>query len=1030
MPRILTETPGCFTPQHSPLHKYCPAPEMSWPPPSCVQASSKYAGGTRKSAGAPSTTNRRTAASHPRSSWHPLACEGVARGGGGGRPLDHRIVRLILSLLTPLQAIGELSSAGVSLALLVSVVRVVASPGGGHPDEEQADGQADLLLHGRRVRQEQHELFASLRVPVALVVVVPFFDGEGLLLQDVPLGVIEHGAGQAAGRTVVVGRAVVAVGLIVAERRSDARPRRLADVSGLDDAVLGHEVRQQVVVEVGDRGRWGFDHGLRVGGDDQDGGLLVAIGVVVVAAGNVGHELRRVGGALHEASVEVRVHRGVELGAVARVRLAVVLVLDVVQLLLREARAPAAQLAIQRVRVLPEVVQADHRLVAAVQLQRRLGALLRARRVLEELRAMRVVHGLDVLALARRILDVAGELGDHVGGLELDGHEIHPVRARVVVVVARNEVVGVRRASLSVVAAAARVVVGAGPLEVDVLAILAHHLVGHEVVLDGGIRLHDVAALAAPVEVDDHLGAHVLGHARHVGLGVGTGAIAGPRHDGEGVAAVLEGARVLVGVQRQRQEARRPRVGGAILVGGDVAAGGADVHVRVLHQRRVLLVVLQRVIGRVDHLAEAGVVGVAGAGPRRPVGHVGVGVVVADAQHDALEAAGDAFVVQRLLAHARLQEVRIGDGRQAPVEAVGVGRLHARLLEQRRGEEPVAVEGIVLVGADGVAQVVGPGEGRLAADDAGQLPAEGRVAERRFLPGEDRAVAFQLFALLAGARPLAVVPRAVVELVVHVRDGVAPALRGVVGAVARVPAAHRALAADLADARLRHRVVDLRRRERATLIVVATGDAVLLLAALGVVGQHGDVDPGTGRPVGVVVALLGALQAAAVAVGVLAGSAAVVAADALVGRPETAVAPSALAHFVVAVGLVHAVAPRGRRVGHGRLEVVGNGVGSGVVVVGGNAISRRGDVPTGAELLGGVVVRLAGDVGVHVAALGVSGALVHVLQHDVALGLGVAAAAVLVGPLDEQVGAFVVVHLLLLLVHQVAWTPHNAGKAS
>lgn len=70
-------------------------------------------------------------------------------------------------------------------------------------------------------------------------------------------------------------------------------------------------------------------------------------------------------------------------------------------------------------------------------------------------------------------------------------------------------------------------------------------------------------------------------------------------------------------------------------------------------------------------------------------------------------------------------------------------------------------------------------------------------------------------------------------------------------------------------------------------------------------------DPGGGVPPGIIVAFLGALQAAAVAVGVLAGAALVVAVDALVGSVQSLVALGALAQLVLVVALVHTEAPSG-----------------------------------------------------------------------------------------------------------------------
>mmetsp|Transcript_14683 Transcript_14683/g.44114 ORF Transcript_14683/g.44114 Transcript_14683/m.44114 type:complete len:704 (-) Transcript_14683:218-2329(-) len=644
-------------------------------------------------------------------------------------------------------------------------------------------------------------------------------------------------------------------------------------------------------------------------------------------------------------------------------------------------------------------------------------------------------------AAIRRVDVGARNVRGHVRRHELDGHEVHAVGARVVVVVVRDEVVGVRRAALAIVAAAPRVVVAARPLEVEVLAGLAHDLVRHEVVLHRGVRLHDVAALAAAVHVDDHLVGHALGDGG--GVQVRVRRRCGPRSllDGEGVAAVLEGARVLVRVQRQRQETLRARRGG-LSVGLHVPTAGTHVDVRVLQQRRVLLVVPERVVRGVHHVPAAGVVRIRAEGAcarrRGPRWHVRVGVVVADAQHDAVEAALEPVVVEIRLRDAAREEVGVADERELPVVAVGVHAVEARLLEGRGREVVVVVEVLVAVAVVRVAELVHARERRLAADDAGDLPPEAcRVAERRLQPLERRAVAVEGLALLLGPRPLALVPEGVGELVLLGRDGLAPALGRRVRAVARVPAAHGARAAVLADAGLHQRERELViGHVDAALVLVASPDAVLLLIELRVVRQDGDVDPRARRPVGIVVALLGALEAAAVAVGVLASAAHVAPPNVLVGRPEPVVALGAAVEVVVGVALVHAEAARVVG-GHGTVGVVRDGVRRRVVRVVGDAIARRCHH---AVILGGVAreALAALHAGVAVrrarARLGPAGrrpgirrrarperverVLAGVLDDDVALHAAVRAAAVLVCPFDDHLAALVVVHARALVVDE------------
>jgi hypothetical protein len=135
------------------------------------------------------------------------------------------------------------------------------------------------------------------------------------------------------------------------------------------------------------------------------------------------------------------------------------------------------------------------------------------------------------------------------------------------------------------------------------------------------------------------------------------------------------------------------------------------------------------------------------------------------------------------------------------------------------------------------------------------------------------------------------------------------------------------------------------------------------------------VTPRGGVPVRVVVALLGTLEAAPVAVGILprVDGEFAVAAEVLVGDVEAFVARAHRAVLVKRERLVHTVL--------------------GVLI----ALLR------GRDAVGGRAIPQIG-----------SGVLAHVLQHQVALDIFLSiAAAVLVGPLESKPGAFVEVHLAL-----------------
>ena len=99
-------------------------------------------------------------------------------------------------------------------------------------------------------------------------------------------------------------------------------------------------------------------------------------------------------------------------------------------------------------------------------------------------------------------------------------------------------------------------------------------------------------------------------------------------------------------------------------------------------------------------------------------------------------------------------------------------------------------------------------------------------------------------------------------------------------------------------------------------------------------------------PPGVVVALLGALQASAIAVRVLASTALVVAVHALIRSVQALITLRTLAELVEVVALVHAVAAVFTRIRDGVILVVGDGVCRGVIRVAWNAVARGGDIVT------------------------------------------------------------------------------------
>eukprot|EP00052_Salpingoeca_macrocollata_P005044 m.45055 g.45055 ORF g.45055 m.45055 type:complete len:607 (+) comp14625_c0_seq1:849-2669(+) len=334
-------------------------------------------------------------------------------------------------------------------------------------------------------------------------------------------------------------------------------------------------------------------------------------------------------------------------------------------------------------------------------------------------------------------------------------------------------------------------------------------IVGHKIILHRGEGLHNVASLAAHIEVVqcatilEKVGILAGGALAHGGNRVGRGHN-GAAHEAEDVAAVLEGASKLRRVDGQSQAlVFRAHVHRGVLLHGRLNALAV-----VLVERRIdsvrVVVVRGNVVAHAHHAAE-GLVG----------GTIGQGNV-----------------------------------RQRPVEGVGLA-------------------------VTAVAQVVDTAPGCLLAD------------------GRGNAVGGNHHPVAAIGRAL----RLIVELDAVVASG------------------------SVAAQSLRLDVVRL---------------GAVKVAEVQAIGEDGNVAPGAGVPVGPVVALLGALVATTVVVGVLAGEdgravAQVVVAQVLVGGEEAAIALAAVALVVPLPRLMQAA------VGGNVLPVAVEAVGlaaSNVIVVG------------------------------------------------------------------------------------------------
>lgn len=107
--------------------------------------------------------------------------------------------------------------------------------------------------------------------------------------------------------------------------------------------------------------------------------------------------------------------------------------------------------------------------------------------------------------------------------------------------------------------------------------------------------------------------------------------------------------------------------------------------------------------------------------------------------------------------------------------------------------------------------------------------------------------------------------------------------------------------------------------------------------------QHGNVNPWRRMPVWVVITLFWALQTIAIAVGVLACAARVIAVDVLVRSKQATIARALRAVQVVLWILMHAEAAICLCVGMPSVFCGRDGVSGGVSSVGGQAITRRAD---------------------------------------------------------------------------------------
>jgi hypothetical protein len=156
------------------------------------------------------------------------------------------------------------------------------------------------------------------------------------------------------------------------------------------------------------------------------------------------------------------------------------------------------------------------------------------------------------------------------------------------------------------------------------------------------------------------------------------------------------------------------------------------------------------------------------------------------------------------------------------------------------------------------------------------------------------------------------------------------------------------------------------------------------IAPLGVLSQDGNISPGGGGPIGIIISLFGALESVSVSVVVLSGvhSGISVQVSLLlsIGNPKTLVSLSGIASIVVNSVLVHSVSEKSSSVLSGRNSSISIGNG-----IGGNSVS---------DSLGGISI----------------GGGAHVLEDDVAVQLGVLSTTVLNSPFNGQQRAFVIRH--------------------
>mmetsp|Transcript_35159 Transcript_35159/g.60671 ORF Transcript_35159/g.60671 Transcript_35159/m.60671 type:complete len:261 (+) Transcript_35159:108-890(+) len=233
--------------------------------------------------------------------------------------LDHLVVRLVLVLVPSLsEALVEVLRSLLRLLRLDAVVHEPRRISRGAADREEHNSK-DCLLRDFRELVEEDDLLARTLVTIAHSVVGSLLDSEAAAGEHVIIGT--RVVSQTRRRALVVRNGVtLAVGRICALCRGRSARR---------DAHAGRRDRWVGPLE---RERRRVDLALLLGAvlfraAHADVARLVTVAEVIVARREVG-KLARLPG-IHDASVEVRVRFGVELSAVERVVLALLLVVDV-----------------------------------------------------------------------------------------------------------------------------------------------------------------------------------------------------------------------------------------------------------------------------------------------------------------------------------------------------------------------------------------------------------------------------------------------------------------------------------------------------------------------------------------------------------------------------------------------------------------------------------------------------------------------------------------------------------------------------